>query len=114
MDVSIEALGLPQTFENALAVLKPGGTLSSVGVYSNHLSVPLPSLGAGLADKKIATTLCPGGKERMQRLMRLVEAQRIDLTPLLTHSFSLEEIDQAYVLFASQRDQVLKVAIHVA
>ena len=71
-------------------------------------------MGSGLADKKIATTLCPGGKERMHRLMRLVEAGRIDLTPLLTHRFSLDEIASAYALFASQRDEVLKVAIHIS
>jgi alcohol dehydrogenase len=69
--------------------------------------------GAGLADQKIVTTLCPGGKERMIRLMRLVEAGRIDLKPLLTHRFTLDEISRAYVLFASQRDHVLKVAIQV-
>jgi threonine dehydrogenase-like Zn-dependent dehydrogenase len=111
VDVAIEALGTQETFENALAVLKPGGTLSSVGVYSGHLRVPIESFGAGLADKKIISTLCPGGKERMTRLMRLVEARRIDLTPLLTHRFRLEQINEAYSLFGAQRDNVLKVVI---
>jgi threonine dehydrogenase-like Zn-dependent dehydrogenase len=114
VDVAIEALGIQGTFENALRVLKPGGTLSSVGVYSGHLQVPLDAFGAGLADQTIVTTLCPGGKERMRRLMRLVEARRIDLTPLFTHVFPLDQIDQAYELFGSRRDKVLKVAIRVA
>jgi alcohol dehydrogenase len=113
VDVAIEALGRQETFENALRVLRPGGKLSSVGVYSSHLTIPVDSFGAGLADQKIITTLCPGGKERMLRLMRLVEAGRIDLKPLLTHRFALEEICEAYALFASQRQNVLKVAIHV-
>jgi threonine dehydrogenase-like Zn-dependent dehydrogenase len=60
------------------------------------------------------TTLCPGGKARMQRLMRLVKTGRIDLTRLLTHVFPLDEIDKAYELFASRREQVLKVAIRVS
>ena len=60
------------------------------------------------------TTLCPGGKERMHRLMRLVAARRIDLTPLFTHVFPLEEIEQAYELFGSRRENVLKVAIRVS
>lgn len=111
VDVAIEALGIQETFENALAVLKPGGTLSSVGVYSHHLEVPLQTFGEGLSDKKIVSTLCPGGKERMVRLMRLVETHRIDLTPLLTHRFTLDRIAEAYDLFAGQRDNVLKVAI---
>jgi len=113
VDVAIEALGTQGTFENCLRVLKPGGTLSSVGVYSGHLRVPSESLGAGLADIKILTTLCPGGKERMHRLMRLVETQRIDLTPLFTHTFTLEEIGHAYQIFASRSENVLKVAIRV-
>jgi threonine dehydrogenase-like Zn-dependent dehydrogenase len=114
VDVAIEALGSQVTFENALRVLRPGGTLSSVGVYSGHLDVPLDALAAGLGDHKIVTTLCPGGKERMRRLMRLVEARRIDLTPLLTHVFPLDEIGTAYELFGSRRDNVLKVAIRIS
>ncbi len=114
VDVSIEALGAQSTFENALRVLRPGGTLSSVGVYSGHLRIPLDAFGAGIADYKIVTTLCPGGKERMARLMRLVEASRINLRPLLTHKFALDEIEKAYELFSSRRDGVLKVAVRVS
>lgn len=113
VDVAIEALGIQETFENALRVLRPGGTLSSVGVYSGHLRIPLEAFGAGLADQTIVTTLCPGGKERMARLMRLVQAHRLNLVPLLTHTFKLDEIGAAYDLFAGRRDDVLKVAIQV-
>ncbi|HEX4227405.1 MAG TPA: alcohol dehydrogenase catalytic domain-containing protein [Bryobacteraceae bacterium] len=111
VDVAIEALGTQATFENCLKVLTPAGTLSSVGVYSGHLRVPGENFGAGLSDIKIVTTLCPGGRERMHRLMRLVEAHRIDLTPLFTHSFTLDQIKEAYEVFGSRRERVLKVAI---
>jgi len=114
VDVAIEALGQQSTFENALRVVKPGGILSSVGVYSGHLRIPLEAFGSGLADQTIVTTLCPGGKARMYRLMRLVEAGRINLARLLTHVFPLEEIDRAYELFGSRRDRVLKVTIRVS
>lgn len=114
VDVAIEALGRQETFENALRVLRPGGTLSSLGVYSGKLSIPLEPFAAGLGDHKIVTTLCPGGKERMRRLMELVAHCRVDLTPLLTHSFPLERITEAYDLFAAQRDGVMKVAIKVS
>lgn len=113
VDVAIEALGTQETFENALRVVKPGGTLSSVGVYSGHLKVPLDAFGAGLSDVNIVTTLCPGGKERMRRLMRLVETNRIDLSPLLTHTFSLDHIAEAYKLFANRDDKVLKILVKV-
>jgi 2-desacetyl-2-hydroxyethyl bacteriochlorophyllide A dehydrogenase len=111
VDVAIEALGTQSTFENALRVLRPGGTLSSLGVYSGKLSVPLEPFAAGLGDHKIVTTLCPGGKERMRRLIELVRHGRLDLTPLLTHTFSLDNIIDAYRVFGERRSGVIKVAI---
>jgi len=110
-DVTIEALGTQATFESALRSLRPGGTLSSLGVYSGKLQVPYDAFAAGLGDQRIVTTLCPGGKERMRRLMEIVRRGRVDLTPLLTHTFSLDEIATGYELFGERRDGVLKVAI---
>ena len=110
-DVAIEALGTQDTFESALRALKAGGTLSSLGVYSGKLSVPIEPFAAGLGDHKIVTTLCPGGKERMRRLMEMVLHKRLDLTSLITHRFKLEQITDAYELFAEHRDGVLKIAI---
>lgn len=111
VDGAIEALGLQSTFESALRVLKPGGTLSSLGVYSTDLKIPLGAFHAGLGENKIVTSLCPGGKERMRRLLNVVASGRIDLTPLVTHQYKLDDIEAAYELFANQRDGVLKVAI---
>jgi alcohol dehydrogenase len=111
VDVAIEALGTQSTFENALRVLRPGGTLSSLGVYSGKLSVPLEPFAAGLGNHKIVTTLCPGGKERMRRLMELVRHGRLDLTPLLTHTFPLERISEAYRVFGDRQGGAIKVAI---
>lgn len=111
VDVAIEALGSQETFEAALRVLRPGGTLSSLGVYSGDLKLPLGAFAAGLGDHTIVTTLCPGGKERMRRLMNVVASGRVDLKPLVTHRFPLDRIEEAYDLFSHQRDGVLKVAI---
>lgn len=110
-DVAIEALGKQETFERALRSVRPGGTVSSLGVYSGHLMMPLDAIGAGLADQTIVTTLCPGGKERMRRLMNIVAARRAPFESLVTHTFSLDRIEEAYDLFAHQRDGVLKIAI---
>ena len=111
VDVAIEALGTQQTFEACLRVLRPGGTLSSLGVYSSDLTIPLGAFAAGLGDHRIVTTLCPGGKERMRRLMSVIEGGRVDLGAMVTHRFKLNDIEAAYDLFANQRDGVLKVAI---
>jgi alcohol dehydrogenase len=111
VDVAIEALGTQATFESALRVLRPGGTLSSLGVYSGDLKIPLGAFAAGLGDHTIVTTLCPGGKERMRRLMGIIQTGRVDLKPLVTHRFKLDDIVAAYDLFSHQQDGVLKVAI---
>ena len=111
VDVAIEALGTQGTFESALRCIRPGGTLSSVGVYSGHLAIPVDAFGAGLADQTIVTTLCPGGKERMTRLMRLVSTHRIDLAPLFTHTFPLVDIEKAYAIFSSRAGAVMKILI---
>ncbi|MEP9356431.1 NAD(P)-dependent alcohol dehydrogenase [Xanthobacter sp. KR7-65] len=111
VDVAIEALGTQATFEACLRVLRPGGTLSSLGVYSSDLNIPRDAFAAGLGDHTIVTTLCPGGKERMRRLMAVIESGRVDLGAMVTHRFKLDDIEAAYDLFANQRDGVFKVAI---
>ena len=111
VDVAIEALGTQQTFESALRCLRPGGTLSSLGVYSGKLQIPYEAFAAGIGDYRIVTTLCPGGKERMRRLMEVVRSGRVDFSPLLTHTFPLDKIVDAYQLFGNRADGVLKVAI---
>ena len=111
VDASIECLGRQSTFQQALKILKPGGTLSSLGVYSEDLTIPLQAIAAGLGDHTIRTALCPGGKERMRRLMNVVANGGVDLKPLVTHTRKLDDIAEAYDLFANQRDGVLKIAI---
>lgn len=111
VDVAIEALGRQMTFENALKSLRPGGTLSSLGVYSDDIKIPLSAYAAGLGGHKIVNGLCPGGKDRMRRLVSVVETGRADLGGLVTHRYKLDQIVEAYDLFGNQRDGVLKVAI---
>ena len=110
-DVAIEALGQQATFESCLRSIRPGGTLSSLGVYSGKVIAPYEPLYAGLGDQKIVTTLCPGGKERMRRLMEMIAHERVDLRPLVTHRFALDDIAEAYDLFSHQREGVMKVAL---
>lgn len=110
-DVTIEAIGTQGTFENALRCLRPGGTLSSLGVYSGKLEMPYDAFATGLGGHRIVTTLCPGGKERMRRLIATVESGRFDPLPLITHRFALDDIVEAYDLFSNRREGVLKVAV---
>src|SRR5262245_13564544 len=112
VDVAIEALGRQETFEMALRSVRPGGVLSSLGVYSGKLVAPYEAIHAGLGDQRIVTTLCPGGKERMRRLMSMVQQNRLDLTPLVTHAFTLEDLPEAFELFSHATAGVMKVGIY--
>jgi len=86
-------------------------TMRAAVFHSGHLQVPLDAFAAGLGDHTIVTSLCPGGKERMRRLMRIVAARRFPFGELVTHSYRLADIAAAYDLFAHQKDGVLKIAI---
>jgi threonine dehydrogenase-like Zn-dependent dehydrogenase len=112
VDVAIEALGRQETFENALRATRPGGVVSSLGVYSGMVVAPYEAFHAGLGNQTIVTTLCPGGKERMRRLMAMIAHDRVDLRPLVTHRFGLHDIAEAFELFSSGREGVLKVALY--
>lgn len=57
------------------------------------------------------TTLCPGGKERLTRLIDMVKSGRLDLRPVITHRFPLDRIHEAYDVFGNRKDDVMKVAI---
>ena len=110
-DVSIEALGTQQTFESALRCLRPRASCRASASIRLTSRSRLTAFGAGLRDNTIVSTLCPGGKERMRRLMEVIASGRADLGSLVTHHYKLDDIEKAYELFANQRDGVLKVAI---
>ena len=81
------------------------------GSYSTDLTIPAGAFAAGLGDHIIVTSLCPGGKEWMRRLMAIIETGRVDLGAMVTHRFKQDEIEVAYDLISNQRDGVFKVAI---
>ncbi len=114
VDLAIEAVGLQESFENCVRCTRVGGTISSLGVYPAHLgniNIPVQDFGYGIADKKIVSTICPSGKERMRRLINLIKNERVNFKQLITHRFSLDEIQEAYRIFSNQLDGVIKVAI---
>ena len=74
---------------------------------------PEPDVAAqqALGSQRTLTTLCPGGKARMRRLIASAESGRFDPLPLITHRFALDDIVEAYDLFSNCREGVLRVAI---
>jgi alcohol dehydrogenase len=80
------------------------------GVFPQALD-SAAALSAVNGDQRIVNTLCPGGKERMRRLMKLVRNNRVDVKALLTHTFPLKDIVKAYKYFEQRSDEVVRVAI---
>jgi len=113
-DISIEAFGAQATFDIALRAIRYGGTLSNLGVYADDLALSMKDFLSGVGDKRILTTSCPGGKERLRRLLSTLKNKRADMTPLITHRFKFEDIAKAFEIFDKKLDNVLKVAIYIA
>lgn len=113
VDSAIEALGSPATFEACVKATRPGGTISNVGYHGDGEHVPIPRVewGVGMSDKTIRTALCPGGSERMKRLMRLLETGRVDPTPLTTHRFPFADVEKAFRLMQTKDDGIIKPLI---
>jgi threonine dehydrogenase-like Zn-dependent dehydrogenase len=113
VDSAIEALGSPQTLEDCIRATRPGGTISNVGYHGegDYLRIPRLAWGVGMGDKTIRTALCPGGKERMRRLLRLIQRRRVDPTRLTTHTFRFEEIGRAFEMMKTKEDGMIKPLI---
>ncbi len=113
VDSSIEALGAAQTFAACVRVTRPGGTISNIGYHGDGESVPIPRAdwGVGMSDKTIRTGLCPGGSERMGRLLRLIETGRVDPLLLTTHRFPFHDIEQAFRMMQTKEDGMIKPLI---
>jgi threonine dehydrogenase-like Zn-dependent dehydrogenase len=106
-------LGSQATLEACVKVTRPGGTMSNVGYHGNgdYLKIPRLAWGVGMSDKTIRTALCPGGAERMKRLMRLLETGRVEPMPLTTHRFPFRDIQRAFRMMETKEDGILKALI---
>lgn len=113
VDSAIEALGADITFQNAIKVTKPGGTISNVGYHGagDFVRIPRMEWGVGMAEKTIKTSLCPGGRLRLQRLLRMLENKKLDPTRMTTHTFTFGQADRAFEVMDKKLDGVIKPLI---
>jgi len=106
-DVAIEAIGNPDTFQQALKSVRRGGMVSVVGLFPAPVEFPIQELGF----YGVRLSMGLANLSRMSRLMGLLESGRVDLTPLVTHTFALDDALDAYDLFENRKDQCLKVLL---
>jgi threonine dehydrogenase-like Zn-dependent dehydrogenase len=112
-DSAIEALGGDEAFQNAIKCVKPGGAISNAGYHGKGDFVHIPRLewGVGMAEKTIRTGLCPGGRLRMERLLRLLQSGRVDPLRMTTHTFRFDELERAFEIMDKKLDGVIKPLI---
>lgn len=113
VDSAIEALGSDTTLQACIRATRPGGTISNVGYHGEgeFVHVPRDAWGVGMSDKTIRTGLCPGGRVRMSRLMRLIQNGRVDPTPMTTHRFDFADTAEAFRMMDSKEGGIIKPLI---
>ncbi len=114
VDSAIEAVGSQATLENCIKATRPGGTISNAGYHGKgeYINIPRLAWGVGMAEKTIKTLLCPGGSERMTRMLRLIQTGRVDPTKLTSHHFTFNELEKAFWMMDSKEDNMIKPVIH--
>jgi isopropanol dehydrogenase (NADP+) len=113
VDAAIEAFGASKVFRQCMMVIKPGGMVSNAGYHGEgeFIEIPREAWGVGMAEKDIATGLCPGGRLRISRLLRLLENRRLDPTLMTTHTFRFDEIEKAFRMMETKEDGMIKPLI---
>src|SRR5690348_4367192 len=107
-DVAIEAVGVPETFELCADLIRPGGRVANVGVHGHPATLHLEKL--WIRDVLITTGLVD--TTTTPKLLKLIEAGRLDPTPFATHRFSLADAEEAYDVFgAAAESHALKVVL---
>jgi threonine dehydrogenase-like Zn-dependent dehydrogenase len=114
VDAAIEALGSDRTLQDCIRAVKPGGTVSNVGYHGGdeYRHIPREEWGVGMAEIDIVTDLCPGGRLRIRRLLRMLDNDRVEPTKMTTHEFDFEDIEEAFRIMDEKEDDVIKPLIH--
>lgn len=106
-DVVLEVAGGRDTFQLAWKCARPNAIVTVVALYDEAQSLPLPDMyGKNLIFKTGGVDGCDCAE-----ILRLIEEDKIDTTPLITHCFKLADIEEAYRIFENRLDGVIKIAI---
>ena len=108
VDVAIEAVGVPATFELCQSIIAPGGHIANIGVHGKSAVLHLETLWS----KNITITTRLVDTVTTPMLLKTVSSKKIDPTKLITHHFNLNDIVNAYDTFQNAaRDKTLKVIL---
>jgi len=107
VDVAIEAVGKTETFEHCWRSVRKGGTVSAVGMFFEPVTFPINEL----VTRGLRLSMGLGNLGFMSGLMSLIAARRVDLSPLVTHTFALDDGLEAYDLVENHKETCIKVLL---
>ena len=113
-DCCICAGGGPDALGQAVAMVRWGGTVGNVNYFATYGDLPINSVryGFGMGNKTIRGGECPGGRARMEKLLALLQYDRVDPTPLITHRFQgLDQVEAAFRLMAQKPPSLVKTMV---
>ena len=106
-DVVLEVAGAESTFRLAWECARPNAIVTVVALYDKAQVLPLPDMyGKNLTFKTGGVDGC-----NCEETLRLIAEGKLDTEPLITHTYPLSRIEEAYELFENRRDNVIKVAV---
>ncbi|HXG41484.1 MAG TPA: zinc-dependent alcohol dehydrogenase family protein [Dehalococcoidia bacterium] len=111
VDVAIEAVGVPDTFELCTELVRPGGSIANIGVHGSPVTLHLERL--WIKDVTITTQLVDGNT--IPLLLGLIQSRRLDPRPLATHTFTFDRVLEAYDVFANaSQTRACKVLVKIS
>ncbi len=116
VDKVIIAGGNCDTFQDAVSIVKPGGIIGNVNYLGegDFVKIPRAEWGVGMGHKTIRGGLMPGGRLRLEKLIRLLETKRLDVSKMLTHRFEgFEGLEEALMLMKNKPKDLIKPVITI-
>ena len=116
VDRCIVAGGDVDSMIDATYMVRPGGSIGNVNFFSSRkdITIPLFGWGMGMAHKNINGGMCPGGKYRMEQILRLIQCGKLDPSKMITHKFyGLDKLDDAFMIMHEKPADLIKPVVYI-
>jgi alcohol dehydrogenase len=106
-DYVVEAVGKEESLENAVRVAAPGGVVSVVGAFQHPIQINAPRMQA----KNVTMVMGMGDLGHMPELVKVIESGKLDVTPVVTHRMSFDDVIRAYEIFDKRLEGAIKILL---
>ena len=106
-DYIVEAVGKEESLENAIRAAAPGAVVSVVGAFQNPIKINAPRMQM----RNVTVTMGMGDLGRMKELVDAIESGKLDVTPVVTHRMSFDDVIRAYEIFDKRLEGAIKILL---